>query len=1206
MHDTSISDRMLLASWNVNLLPRGSSGFELLSGQFAESLARVSESSNWAIACLQEPGHIDAQSCYPHKLIYSGDKHGAAVLIHSDLVCYDILIDSIAHQHFAIAVLDFKRIYDTTQCHHDLSSIACVVSTHLPTEDHGPLFYQQVIDELRDSCAKLVRKHGSMRFLLGADANTEIPSFGDVPQISGDHCVGAPTERAMAFLELVVGLNMQLINTFSGPEPQGRDLACTHYSYAHKRLRLIDYVGVPVSFVGCSTWIDRRAAIRSDHYLVWTSLEWSSFIGARATKRRIQTRNSGRQRYRILKGWKAATENALQQYRSMVAQSLSHSRDLQEAGENILRCASAVRHTTSKQRQHVYCPEPDFVKVARSDLRQSVGVEAIRCTSRIYHRALRKYRDMRQCLVRDWDALHGVRRDKEKIATNNVKHGGQLFVDKQDAGDTVFDFFSTLYNPSNLSSADYRSWYVETCDQLIRDLIFWPPLCVPFVLFVRAIESFSQDKAPGRDGVTAEMLQALPWEAKLHLFRLFVERFHDCRAESYVSSWCYIIVHCIPKIACPESLSQWRPISLLSVLLKVHGYMCVNILDQYIQWPSWVLGFMPGRQCMEITCATRWAFHKSIAWGKQVFLCKIDVRKAFDSMRHHRLYQSLRRRGVHPLLILNILREHSNCKCDVNVGGFSTPELVRLLSGGKQGGRDTPKLWNLYLLDAIQHVVNDFERLGLVWKLDDIILNLFIWADDIIVYASSLYDLQLKIDMLVHALWDADLDYKPDEDSLQWFASEGADLAEGTLTVPVRGGGRRVVPCPETINILGIAFDRAASSTAAMHHRLVKANQAWHARTHQLCRRRVPLQARVRRFYSTVCSVVLWGAGEWQCDAQALSRLDAFHMRCLRAIWGRGRGVDETYFAFCHRVNTLIRIKLKVWNLPMLSAMALSYYHSWGGHVMRMPETSPVRQLLLFRDISWRRIQQSLPERQRVRRNRGGPPAEWEDRLVDAHGDGWKTRCGNRAAWKDAEKAFLVNRIWTLDIEITHGVQDIIHRDHYQASWMRDLCLREVGILKGVWVSLAVQRDRTRSMALDENQQGTKALRDELRQACYAFSGHLAPQTVDRGGLRTCSDSCNPAVTFAKLGVHYDADQLSVTPWSPRDGDICIGFCASARGEHRCSAAYEWVLLRDGEIMHLLSRLQSLPVTAEEEDCVALHRCMCDWVRYVYTGSPDG
>ena len=134
------------------------------------------------------------------------------------------------------------------------------------------------------------------------------------------------------------------------------------------------------------------------------------------------------------------------------------------------------------------------------------------------------------------------------------------------------------------------------------------------------------------------------------------------------------------------------------------------------------------------------AFEKSRALGKGCWVAKLDVLKAFDNMDHPEFASLCTHYGIHPSLILSTLKEWKGARITIDVSGFGSN--IKMLADGRQGGRDTPKLWNILLFLILKEQVEEWENNNLVWSLeprDGLAprLNILAWADDLIIFANN-------------------------------------------------------------------------------------------------------------------------------------------------------------------------------------------------------------------------------------------------------------------------------------------------------------------------------------------------------------------------------------------------------------------------------------------------------------------------------------
>ena len=178
--------------------------------------------------------------------------------------------------------------------------------------------------------------------------------------------------------------------------------------------------------------------------------------------------------------------------------------------------------------------------------------------------------------------------------------------------------------------------------------------------------------------------------------------------------WFDIDVQCIPKQK-TRNLGEWRPISLLSTIQKFYSAVTAKMYDDWIELPVWMADSMEGRQTLELSFAVQQAFEKSMVPGKGCWFAKLDMRKACHNMDHPDFASLCTHYGIHPSLTLSTSRVWEGARTTIDVSGFGSQ--IKMLAGGRQGGRDAPKLWNILLCLILKDLVEEWEETHLVWSL---------------------------------------------------------------------------------------------------------------------------------------------------------------------------------------------------------------------------------------------------------------------------------------------------------------------------------------------------------------------------------------------------------------------------------------------------------------------------------------------------------
>jgi hypothetical protein len=292
---------------------------------------------------------------------------------------------------------------------------------------------------------------------------------------------------------------------------------------------------------------------------------------------------------------------------------------------------------------------------------------------------------------------------------------------------------------NNLQAQDERLAALRT------NLAGEPLLSVPVFLLneVLARARRKSKSCPGSDGICWLALTLLPWKARVCLATIFEHRLNGSEAHQGVfDAWCNIVISLIPKIKKPELVSQWRPIALTSCLQKLYLGIVTKLIDQHSTTISpQQCGFRESHQTAEVSESVRQAVQKAACWGTDLYILKADVFRAFDSMAHSAILESMVESKVPVRLQHATLQELAHCTVSLLFQGNEWKHIP-FEKGGRQGGTDTPHIW-IRLLDLAvrrSRVRWKDENLGVEYcssLLEPFVLDCLIWADDMVMCASS-------------------------------------------------------------------------------------------------------------------------------------------------------------------------------------------------------------------------------------------------------------------------------------------------------------------------------------------------------------------------------------------------------------------------------------------------------------------------------------
>ena len=300
------------------------------------------------------------------------------------------------------------------------------------------------------------------------------------------------------------------------------------------------------------------------------------------------------------------------------------------------------------------------------------------------------------------------------------------------------NFFLQRFTEQNTARPTLDGVYFPTIDQNQSQ-----GLTGPFtdLEIKEAVWGCDGDKCPGPDGFNFNFIKEF-WGLLKPDFRRFVDEFHA--HGSFPSGSNASFVALIPKISQPQSLNDYRPISLIGCMYKIVAKLLANRLKLVL--PSLIderqSAFIKNRHILHGIVILNEVIDEAIKRDKSAMIFKVDFEKAYDSVSWAFLDYMLQRLGF----CLQWRKWISAClqSATISVLINRSPSKEFVPSRGlRQGDPLAPLLFNIVaegLTGMMREALNkNLYRSFLVGK-QNVPINILQYADDTVFLGEASWD----------------------------------------------------------------------------------------------------------------------------------------------------------------------------------------------------------------------------------------------------------------------------------------------------------------------------------------------------------------------------------------------------------------------------------------------------------------------------------
>ena len=507
----------------------------------------------------------------------------------------------------------------------------------------------------------------------------------------------------------------------------------------------------------------------------------------------------------------------------------------------------------------------------------------------------------------------------------------------------------------------------------------------------KAIDSLATGKAPGSDSIPPDLIK----HCKITLLQPLHEVLRQCWREGAVPQDMRDsrIVTLYKNKGERSDCNNYRGISLLSIVGKVYARVLLVRLQKLAEriYPESQCGFRAERSTVDMIFSLRQLQEKCREQRMPLYVAFIDLTKAFDLVSRDGLFKALRKIGCPPKLHSLIESFHSNMKGTVQFNGnISEPFNIR--SGVKQGCVLAPTLFGIFFALLLRYAFGTAQegiylrtrsdgrlfnlgRLKARTKVREALIRDMLFADDAALATHTQRELQLLIDRFSQAC---------KEFALTISLKKTNVLGQDTPAPPVITIDDYELDVVHQFTYLGSTITDNLSLDAEIDKRIGKAATTLARLTSRVWTNpKLIVKTKMAVYNACVLSTLLYGSETWTTYARHEKRLNSFHLRSLRRIFGISWQDKMTNTDVLSRAG-----------LPTMYTLLRQRRLRWLGHVCRM-EDGRIPKDFLYGELA------------AGQRSLGRPQLRYKDackrdmKALDINTNFWEDIAADRTSWKN-------------------------------------------------------------------------------------------------------------------------------------------------------------------------------------------------------------
>ena len=502
-----------------------------------------------------------------------------------------------------------------------------------------------------------------------------------------------------------------------------------------------------------------------------------------------------------------------------------------------------------------------------------------------------------------------------------------------------FEYFSSLHKPNKSNNFDnefakvIENKLTEHKEQIVNEVM---DKGISQKEILDTCRSLKNKKSAGMDAITNEMIKS-----SIHIMLPCLHKLFNqiLGSEIFPENWCKGLIVPIYKSGDQEDPSNYRGITISNTIGKLFTKLLNNrlltfITDQGILKNNQI-GFMPKHRTSDHILVMKTIIDTFKRTRKTLFLCFIDLKKAFDTIYHNGLIYKLQQLKLSSKFINIIKSLYSKTFARVrSLTGITDEFKVEI--GTRQGCNLSPYIFNLYLND-LADALNE-PKSGI--EIGQLKFNCLMYADDLVLLNKSEEGLKNSLQKLQDYCRKWRLSINVKKSKILIINHKKTKIYK----FEINNSNLEIV---KSYCYLGIEISDNGNFSTAIEKLAQKASKAYFSvrRDFNFTNNTNP-KVMIKLFDSLVKPILLYGSEIWAVFGWRKHTLQSIESFMLK----QKHKFEDLHTKICrnalgvHRKATEIMVKAELGRYPLMLNILINVYNYWQ-HILESDQASLIHKI---------------------------------------------------------------------------------------------------------------------------------------------------------------------------------------------------------------------------------------------------------------------